>query len=98
MFLLPSEQKFVEIVQQRSIELKRLNAAPNRQLTIQPTLQKLNAENNDLMHLAKRAIVSYLKCVYLMKDKTVFRLNEIDAQKLSESYGLITTPQINFKV
>jgi len=33
----------------------------------------LNAENNELMHLAKRACVSYLKCVYLMKDKEVFQ-------------------------
>ena len=72
LFLLPSELKLVEKVNARHIELKRLQAAPNRQLTIQPTLQKLNAENNDLMHLAKRACISYLKCVYMMKDKEVF--------------------------
>ena len=71
-------------------------AAPNRQLTIQPTLQKLNAENQDLMHLAKRACVSYLKCVHLMKDKEVFKLKEVDTEKLAESLGLATSPEINF--
>ena len=56
----------------KHFEVKMMQAAQNKQLTIQPTLAKINAENNDLMHLAKRAVVSYLKCVYLMKDKEVF--------------------------
>ena len=73
-----------------------MQAAPNRQLTIKPTLQKLNAENNELMHIAKRACISYLKCVHLMKDKEVFKFKEVDAQKLAESLGLATTPEINF--
>jgi ATP-dependent RNA helicase DDX10/DBP4 len=73
-----------------------LQAAPNRQLTIQPSLQKLNAENNDVMHLAKRACVSYLKCVYLMRDKEIFRFDDIDQQKLAESFGLATVPELDF--
>ena len=96
LFLLPSEKKLVEKLQARQIELKRLQAAPNRQLTIQPTLQKLNAENNELMHLAKRACVSYLKCIHLMKDKEVFKFTEINSEKLAESLGLATSPQIDF--
>jgi ATP-dependent RNA helicase DDX10/DBP4 len=52
----------------------------------------LVAENNDLMHLAKRSCVSYLKCVHLMKDKEVFRLNEIDKDKFAESLGLANAP------
>jgi len=50
------------------------------------------------MHLAKRACISYLKCVYVMKDKEVFKFKEIDAQKLAESLGLANSPQINFAV
>ena len=96
MFLLPSETKFIDKVKQRQIDLKKLTAAPNRQLTIKPTLQKLNAESNDLMHLAKRACVSYLKCVWLMKDKDVFQFSKIESDKFAESLGLATMPQINF--
>ena len=44
------------------------------------------------MHLAKRACISYLKCVYLMKDKEVFQFAKIDKDKLAESLGLINTP------
>jgi ATP-dependent RNA helicase DDX10/DBP4 len=56
----------------------------------------LNAENNEMMHIAKRACISYLKCVWMMKDKDVFKLNEIDKDKLAESLGLANSPQIDF--
>lgn len=95
-FLLPSEMKFVEKVQQRGIQLKKLMAAPNKQMTIQPSLQKLNAENNELMHLAKRACVSYLKCVFMMRDKDVFKFDEVDKDKLAESLGLAALPALDF--
>jgi len=44
--------------------------------------------------LAKRAVVSYLRSVYLMKDKSIFKVNEIDKEKLAKSYGLLNAPTI----
>ena len=55
----------------------------------------MNAENNELQHLAKRACASYLRSVFLMKDKTVFDLSKIDTAKLATAYGLLNAPQIN---
>lgn len=72
-----------------------MNARSDRQLTIQPVLAKLNAESNDLQHLAKRACASYLRSVFLMKDKSVFDVHKIDTAKLATSYGLLNAPQIN---
>lgn len=63
-------------------------------MTIQPVLEKMNAENKDLQHLAKRAVISYLRSIYLMKDKSVFKINEIDKEKLARSYGLLNAPTI----
>lgn len=96
MFVMPSEVAFNEKLKQRSVEMKRLKSAANATLTIKPVLEKMNAENKDLQHLAKRACVSYLRSIHLMRDKTVFKLAEIDAQKLAMSYGLINTPTIEF--
>lgn len=73
LFLTPSEAKFSEKIDKRNISLKKLNANPNKALTIQPTLQKLNAENPDVKHLAEKACISYIKSIYLMKDKEVFK-------------------------
>lgn len=57
-------------------------------------LEKLNAENRDLQHLAKKACTSYLKGVHVMRDKSVFNLASIDTQKLATSYGLLNAPQL----
>jgi ATP-dependent RNA helicase DDX10/DBP4 len=57
-------------------------------------LEKMTAENKDLQHLAKRACVSYLRSVHLMKDRSVFKVSEIDAQKLATSYGLLNAPKV----
>ena len=94
LMLLPSEAKFAEKLTSRNIQMKRLATKSDKQLTIQPVLEKLNAENRDQMHLAKKACASYLKGVHIMKDKEVFQLNEIEPQKLAQSYGLINAPQL----
>lgn len=44
--------------------------------------------------MAKRAVASYLKSIHLMKDKTVFKLDAIDREKLAKSFGLLNAPQI----
>ena len=92
--LLPSEIHFTEKLKARSIDMKKLATKADKQLTIQPVLEKLNAENRDQMHLAKKAVASYLKGVHVMKDKSVFKLAEIDAEKLAKSFGLLNAPQL----
>ena len=72
LFLLPSETKFLDKLQARNIYQKRLHAKADRQLTVQPVIAKMNAENQELQHLAKRACASYLRSIFLMKDKSVF--------------------------
>ena len=94
MFLMPSEQAFIQKLEQRQINLKKLSSRASSQLTIQPVLEKMNAENKDLQHLAKRAVVSYLRSVHLMRDKSVFKIDEIDKQKLAASYGLLNAPTV----
>ncbi len=96
LFLTPSEAKFAEKIDKRNIALKKLNANPNKALTIQPTLQKLNAENPDVKHLAEKACISYIKSIYLMRDKEVFKFKELNTDKLALSLGLATAPQIGF--
>lgn len=59
---------------------------------MQPVLAKMNAENNELQHLAKRACASYLRSIFLMKDKQVFDVSKIDSAKLATSYGLLNAP------
>ena len=78
LFLLEGEAAMAKKLEAHNIQLKKLMAKTQHQLTIQPVLAKLNAENTDLQHLAKKSCSSYLKCVHLMKDKQVFNVKNID--------------------
>lgn len=40
--------------------------------------------------------MSYMKSIYLQKDKSVFKLDELPADKFAESLGLPGTPKIKF--
>ena len=92
LMLLPSEEKFADKLSKRNITLKKLQSKADKQLTIQPVLEKMNAENKDLQYLAKRACASYLRGVHVMQDKDVFKIEAIDTVKLAFSYGLINAP------
>jgi len=46
----------------------------------------------DIMHLAKKACITYLKSVFVMPDKDVFKFSEIDTAKLAYSLGLPSAP------
>lgn len=35
-----------------------------------------------------------MRSVYLMKDKSVFKVNEIDKEKLARSFGLLNAPTV----
>lgn len=43
-----------------------------------------------------QAFVSYLRSIYLHKDKTIFKLEDLPVDKFAESLGLPGTPKIKF--
>jgi ATP-dependent RNA helicase DDX10/DBP4 len=94
LFLMPSEEAFLSHLDKRQIEMKKLGTKSKAKLTIQPVLEKMNAENKDLQHLAKRAVASYLKSIHLMKDRSVFNLDAIDKEAFAKSFGLLNAPEI----
>jgi ATP-dependent RNA helicase DDX10/DBP4 len=92
----PHEMAFVEKLQGLNIDMKKLKANPNRTLTITSALQRINAENTDLMHLAQKAFVCYIRSVFKNGDKKIFDVTKIDHEALGLSMGLVTTPIIEF--
>ena len=41
-------------------------------------------------------MVGYLRSVYLMKEKSIFDVESIDAAALADSYGLVSVPRVRF--
>ena len=63
---------------------------------ISSSVQGLLSKDNDLKYLSQRALVCYLRSVFLQKNKDVFDVSEIDVKALSQSFGLPNAPKVKF--
>ena len=59
-------------------------------------LAAMLAADRQLKESAQRAFTSYLKSVFLMKDKEVFDVTSVDLGLLAESLGLAAAPRVRF--
>ena len=59
-------------------------------------MQGLLSKDSDLKYLSQRAVVCYLRSVYLQKNKKVFDIKTIDIDSFSLSMGLPNAPRLRF--
>jgi len=76
--------------------VEKIEVNPSKQQTIDRKMAAYLASDKALKDSAQRAFNSYIKSVYLMKNKNVFNVNSIDLTKFAESLGLATTPRVRF--
>lgn len=79
----------------------KMNAQKKDQ-SIAKQIQSLLFRFNELKTLAQKSFVSYLRSIYLQKDKSTFKINEIANDKAlleryARSLGLAGSPKIKFK-
>jgi len=88
------EEKIVEILQGKNVKIQKIKINTSKVVGLQPILRSLISENYDLIHLAQKAIKSYLKSIYLQSNKDIFDIKAIDVQQLALSYGLVNLPEV----
>ncbi|GLG92953.1 Probable ATP-dependent RNA helicase pitchoune [Gryllus bimaculatus] len=95
--LLPSEEEgMIEQLKAKKIPITKIRINPKK---LQSPLKKVEAslaENPELKATAQRAFISYLKSIYLMKNKSVFNVHALDTNAYSRSLGLAVPPKIRF--
>ena len=96
LLLTPSEMAFAKELTAAKVPLKtmRLNQAKNTPIT--SSIQGLLGKDADLKYLAQRAVVSYLRSVYLQPNKEVFDVNALDVEAYAHSMGLPNPPRLRF--
>lgn len=57
-------------------------------------LSQLVSKDTELKKLAERAFSCYLRSIYLMPNKAVFDISQIDKGKFAESLGLAIMPKL----
>ncbi|XP_013139367.1 PREDICTED: probable ATP-dependent RNA helicase DDX10 [Papilio polytes] len=96
LMLLPHEEKIVEDLKKSKIPINKIAVDPSKVVAPQRKIEGLLSDNTDLKQTAQRAFVSYVKSIFLMKNKEVFNVHLLDTDAYARSLGLIIPPRIRF--
>lgn len=67
-----------------------------RIVNIDSKLQSFCAGDVELKESAKRALMAYMRSIFLMSNKKIFNIENVDVAKFSSSLGLVVAPRIRF--
>ncbi|XAR56682.1 RNA helicase [Bertholletia excelsa] len=96
LFLMPSEMKMLEKLQEKKIPIQFIKANTKRLQPVSGLLAALLVKDKELQHLANRAFITYLRSVHIQQDKEVFDVMKLPIEEFSASLGLPMTPKIRF--
>jgi ATP-dependent RNA helicase DDX10/DBP4 len=95
--LTPSEEEgMLRQLGQHKVPIGRIEVNPAKQATVERKMAALLAADKNLKESAQRAFNSYVKSVFLMKNKAVFDVESIELAKFAESLGLASAPRVRF--
>ncbi|SCU88153.1 LADA_0E08504g1_1 [Lachancea dasiensis] len=96
--LTPQEEEgFLKRLKQRHIEPNKLTIKQSRRKSIKPQLQSLLFQDPELKYLGQKAFISYVRSIYIQKDKEVFKFEELPNEEFANSLGLPGAPKIKMK-
>jgi ATP-dependent RNA helicase DDX10/DBP4 len=97
MFLLPSEEEgILELLNDKLPNLRRIRVNPSKTVNVQSQLQALCSQYTDLKYLAQKALLTYVKSIFLQKNKKVFDVHALPIELYAEAIGLPGCPKIKY--
>lgn len=98
MLVLPSEEAGVlaELEKKGVQGVKPIKIRASKTQSISNQLQSFAFQDPELKYLGQRAFISYLKSVYIQKNKAIFSVAELPVELFAESLGLPGAPQVKF--
>ncbi|EMR09624.1 hypothetical protein PNEG_02208 [Pneumocystis murina B123] len=95
-FLCPSEIKILERLKQKKVQMQEIKIRNSKKINISKQLQHICFKDPEIKYLGQRALISYLKSIYLQKDKEVFKFEDLSIEEFSSKMGLLGVPKIKF--
>lgn len=95
--LTPQEEAFLTRMAAKKIEPGKLTIKQSKKKSIKPQLQSLLFKDPELKYLGQKAFISYVKSIYIQKDKEVFKFDELQTEEFANSLGLPGAPRIKIK-
>ncbi|XP_050246942.1 DEAD-box ATP-dependent RNA helicase 32 [Quercus robur] len=96
LFLMPSEMKMLEKLQAQKVPIQFIKANKKRLQPVSGLLSALLVKYPDMQYQAQRAFVTYLRSIYIQKEKEIFDVTKLPIDEFSVSLGLPMTPKIRF--
>jgi ATP-dependent RNA helicase DDX10/DBP4 len=97
LFLEPSEEENMrKRLEQKKVPIEKINVKAKKQQSIRDQLQNMCFKEPELKYLGQKAFISYVKAVYVQKDKDVFKVKELPLEEYAASLGLAGAPRIKF--
>ncbi|KAJ9121265.1 ATP-dependent RNA helicase [Naganishia onofrii] len=98
LFLLPSEQGFLQFLAAAKVPLNKYEIKPDMIANVQDQLEKLISKNYYLHQSAKDGYRSYLQAYASYSLKKIFDINKLDLRKVGKAYGFAIPPKVNISV
>lgn len=96
--LTPQEEEgFLKRLKSKRIEPSKLTIKQSKKKSIKPQLQSLLFKDPELKYLGQKAFISYVKSIYIQKDKEVFKFDDLPTEEFANSLGLPGAPKIKIK-
>ncbi|XP_037326133.2 probable ATP-dependent RNA helicase DDX10 [Pungitius pungitius] len=97
LLLLPSEEEgMVSQLQEKKVPINKIQVNPDKLQNVQLKLEAFLAQEREQKERAQRCFVSYLRSIYLMKNKEVFDVFKLQIQEYANSLGLAVAPRVRF--
>ncbi|WOO79492.1 ATP-dependent RNA helicase DBP4 [Vanrija pseudolonga] len=94
-FLLPSEEEGMKARwAEKGIDVKMIKIKESKMGKLDQQMQSFCFKEPEIKYLGQRAFISYMRSVHIQKDKSIFKLSELPAEKYAASMGLPGAPQI----
>ncbi|XP_073680823.1 probable ATP-dependent RNA helicase DDX10 [Garra rufa] len=95
--LLPPEEKgMIAQLQEKKVPINKIKVNPEKLVSVQQKLEAFLAEEKEQKERAQRCFVSYLRSVYLMKNKDIFDVFQLKLPEYAMSLGLAVVPRVRF--
>ncbi|QLG70559.1 hypothetical protein HG535_0A05000 [Zygotorulaspora mrakii] len=91
------QEGFLKRLKSKNIEPNKLTIKQSKKKSIRQQLQSLLFQDPELKYLGQKAFISYIRSIYIQKDKEVFKFDEIPTEEFANSLGLPGAPKIKIK-
>ncbi|KAM9384160.1 putative ATP-dependent RNA helicase DDX10 [Pholidichthys leucotaenia] len=97
LLLLPSEEEgMVRQLKKKKIPINKIQVNSDKVQNVQQKLEAFLAQEKEQKERAQRCFVSYLRSVYLMRNKEVFDVLKLPLHEYALSLGLAVAPRVRF--